>query len=75
MAGVSVFLKQKLPDTIFCRIKERLQDLYVDLGTRDTLKEKMGLCNQNLANTGYSIQIEYEEMYCAGAYFISIEHL
>lgn len=69
---VADFLKQKLPETIFNLIKENFQDIYVDLGTRDTIEEKIKICNQYLVDTGYLIKIEYDETYCAGEYFLSI---
>lgn len=69
---VSLFLKQKLPETAFDCIKGHLSDWYVDLGTKDTIEEKTADCNRALKGTGYSIQAEYEEMYCAGACFLSV---
>lgn len=66
------FLKCNLPETIFCVVKEKLQNLYVDLGTRDNLKEKIDYCNQCLKEAGYFIQLEYEDTYCAGVYFLSV---
>lgn len=69
---VTAFLKQKLPEKIFNIVKEYLYDLYVDLGTRDTIEEKIDVCNQYLIDTGYLIKLEYDETYCAGVYFLSI---
>lgn len=69
---VSVFLKQKLPETVFGGIKGRFFGWYVDLGTKDTIEEKTGTCNQLLNGTGYSIKADYEDDYCAGAYFLSV---
>lgn len=69
---VSLFLKQKLPETAFDYIKEYLSDWYVDLGTKDTIEEKTADCNRALKGTGYSVKAEFEETYCAGAYFLSV---
>ncbi len=58
----------------FHRIADHLQDIYVDIDERDNLEERIGLCNQRLAGTGYSIQVEHDDAYCAWDYFLSVQH-
>ena len=72
---VETFLKQKLPSNLFYNIKQCIQYLYVDLGTKDTIEEQIAACNQYLQNTAYSLLLYYDETYCAGAYFIKVNVL
>ncbi len=72
--SVSLFLKEKLPETAFDCIRGHLSGWYVDLGTKDTMEEKTADCNRALQGTGYSVKAEFEETYCAGAYFLSVMH-
>ena len=69
---VTAFLSKKLPLTVFENVKNCLSDLYVDLGTRDTLEEKIGICNGQLADTDYLLKLDFEYTYCDGAYFLSV---
>jgi len=66
------FLKQHIPGNIFFTIQEHLQKLYVDIDAEDNLEEIVGLCNQYLADTGYLLQLKFDDTYCAGAYFLSV---
>ena len=72
--AVERFLKEKLPETAFDCIRGHLSGWYVDLGTKDTMEEKTADCNRALQGTGYSVKAEFEETYCAGAYFLSVMH-
>lgn len=67
---VSTFLQSKLPESIFSMLTSTLQDIYVDLGTRDTLQDRIFVCNQVLEPYPYCIQLDFEDTYCAGAYFV-----
>lgn len=69
---VADFLKQRLPEDIFSTVQEHLQNIYVDIGAEDNLEEKIGFCNQCLADTDYSLQLDFDDTYCAGDYFLSI---
>jgi len=69
---VSDFLKQKLPDNLFSAMQEHLQNVYVDIDDEDNLKEKVGLCNQCLENTDYSLRLDFDDTYYAGVYFLSV---
>lgn len=69
---VKTFLKHQLPESIFHLISDDLQNLYVDLDTMDTLVEHINICNNHLKTTAYFIQVDYDEMYCAGEYFLSV---
>ena len=71
---VTAFLKGHLPETIFIGIQKYLQDIYVDIDDRDNLQEKIEICNQQLSNSGYHIQIDSDDTYCALAYFLSVKH-
>ena len=71
---VSTFLKGHLPETIFVGIQKYLQDIYVDIDDRDNLQEKIEICNQYLSDSGYYIQIDSDDTYCALAYFLSVKH-
>ena len=66
------FLKQRLPSDIFFTIQEHLQNLYVDIDAEDNLEEKIGFCNQCLKDTNYSLQLNFDDTYYAGAYFLSV---
>ena len=70
---VSIFLKEKLPTAIFTGIQIYLQDIYVDIDDMDNLQEKMAICNQYLSDKKYFIQVEYEDTYCALAYFLTVK--
>lgn len=69
---VACFLKQRLPEDVFCTMQEHLQNLYVDIDAEDNLKEKIDLCNRCLANTDYLLQLDFDDTYYAGAYFLSV---
>ena len=69
---VANFLKLKLPEDIFSIVHGQLQNLYVDIDAEDNLDEKLGLCNQCLADTDYSLRLDFDDTYCAGAYFLSV---
>ena len=69
---VTDFLKQRIPENIFLTIQELLQKLYVDIDAEDNLEETIGFCNQYLADTGYSLQLKFDDTYYAGAYFLSV---
>lgn len=69
---VSAFLQSKLPESIFALLKDVLIDLYVDLGTRDTLQDRVSACNKILESYGYRIQLDFEDTYCAGTYFLQV---
>ncbi len=72
ISQVTSFLKTKLPEDIFSKIEGSLENLYVDIDDKDNMKEKIDYCNQQMKNTCYSINVEYEDTYCAGAYFLSV---
>jgi len=69
---VSNFLKQRFPKDIFFTMQEYLQNLYVDIDAKDNLEEKIGFCNQFLADTDYSLQLDFDDTYYTGAYFLSV---
>ncbi|MDE7207177.1 MAG: hypothetical protein K2N90_08500 [Lachnospiraceae bacterium] len=69
---VTDFLKQQLPEALFLTIQEHLQSLYVDIDAEDNLEEKIGFCNQCLADTDYRLRLEFDDTYYAGIYFLSV---
>ena len=69
---VRAFLKERLPEEAFSGIQDELEDLYVDIDSRDNLREKIDACNGRLA-AGNTLALRYEDTYCAGAYFLSVE--
>lgn len=71
---VTAFLQEKLPEAEFQRIAGHLRDIFVDIDERDNLEEKIGLCNQCLADTGYLLQVKHDETYCTWDYFLSVQH-
>ena len=71
---VFTFLKEHLPATIFVKIQKYLQDIYVNIDDRDNLQEKIQICNQYLLDSGYYINVDSEDTYCALAYFLSVQH-
>lgn len=66
-------LRNKLPESILNLISDDLQNLFVDLGTMDTLVEHIDMCNNHLKKTEYFLQVQYNELYCAGVYFLSVK--
>ena len=66
------FLGERLPEDIFAAVREHLQNIYVDIDAEDNLKEKVDLYNQYLADTKYSLQLDFDDTYYAGVYFLSV---
>ena len=69
---VADFLEQRLPEDIFAAVQEHLQNIYVDIDAEDNLKEKIDLCNQCLADTKYLLQLDFDDTYYTGMYFLSV---
>lgn len=69
---IADFLYQRLPEEIFCKIREGLQDIYVDIDGEDTLEEKIGFCNQCLSDTDFRLHLDFDDTYYAGVYFLSV---
>ena len=69
---ISDFLKQRLPEELYFKMQEYLKKIYVDIDEEDNLEEKIGLCNQSLKATDYSLQLDFDDTYYAGAYFLSV---
>ena len=69
---VAGFLEQRLPEDIFAALREHLQNIYVDIDEEDNLKDKIDLCSQCLADTKYSLQLDFDDTYYAGVYFLSV---
>ena len=69
---VACFLKQRLPEDVFLAMQEHLQNLYVNIDAEDNLEEKIDLCNRCLANTDYLLQLDFDDTYYAGDYFLSV---
>ena len=69
---VTTFLKKKLPEDIFFTMQEHLQNFFVDIDAEDNLKKKIDFCNQCLADTNYLLQLDFDDTYYAGAYFLSV---
>ncbi len=70
---VQSFLKEKLPSDLFGAIEPELEGVYVDIDDEDNLQAKIELCNQRLKGSVFSIHVDYEDTYCAGAYFLWVE--
>ena len=70
--NVASFLKQRLPEDVFCIIQEHLQNLYVDIDADDNLVEEIDFCNQCLVDTDYLLQLDFDDTYYTGAYFLSV---
>lgn len=70
---VTDFLRNKLPGGFFLMIREQLQNLYVDMDGEDNLEEKIGCCNQCLAGTEHVLQLDFDDTYCAGVWFLSMK--
>ena len=66
------FLLQQLPEDIFFKIQKGLQEIYVDIDGEDNLEEKMGFCNQCLSDTNILLQLDFDDTYYAGVYFLSV---
>ena len=69
---ITDFLMQRIPENIFLTIQEFLQKLYVDIDAEDNLEEAIGFCNQRLADTDYALQLQFDDTYYAGAYFLTV---
>lgn len=72
---VASFLKTKLSQAAFGTIEKQCDDMYVDLGTRDTLEESIEVCNQMLNAYGHRIKMDFEDTYCDGTYFLFVESI
>ena len=72
---ITDFLMERLPDDVFYSIRKYLQNVYVDIDDEDNLEEKIGLCNQCLTDTDYSLRLDYDDTYYAGVYFLSLERV
>lgn len=73
--NVIAFLRNKLPKELFCTIEYDIQHLYISLGDYNNVEEQITICNRQLKNTKYSIQLYYDETYCAGVYFLKVNIL
>ena len=69
---VADFLKLRLPEDIFSTVQGQLQNLYVDIDAEDNLGEKISFCDQYLTDTDYSLQLDFDDTYCAGVYFLTV---
>lgn len=73
---VTAFLKQHLPEELFHIIQDNIQQLSVnidnDLEHENHFKKQLNICNQYLAGTDYSLQLHFDDTYCAGVYFLSV---
>ena len=70
---VRTFLKERLPEESFSVIRDDLKDLYVDIDSRDNLRERIDACNSKLETERNILVLKYENTYCAGAYFLFVE--
>ena len=69
---VTIFLEKQLPTDIFNWIKDNIQQIYVDLDAENNLEERIRILNKKLEQKGHLIRLDYDETYCAGAYFLSV---
>ena len=69
---IACFLKQRLPEDVFCTMQEYLQNLYVDIDAEDNLEEKIDFCNGCLVDTDYLLQLDFVDTYYSGTYFLSV---
>lgn len=69
---VTSYLAKNLPTEIFNTIKADIQQIYVDLDAKNNLEEQIGILNKKLEQKGHLIRLDYDETYCAGAYFLSV---
>ena len=69
---VTIFLEKQLPNDIFNWIKDNIQQIYVDLDAENNLEERIRILNKKLEQKGRLIRLDYDETYCAGAYFLSV---
>ena len=69
---VSDFLKRRLPENLFDIIKEDIREIYVDIDDTDNLEECIGTLNERLEEHNCSIQIYFDDLYCAGEYFLTV---
>lgn len=70
---VSNFLKQRLPENLFDIIKEDIREIYVDIDDTDNLEERIGKLNELLEDQNYYIRIYFDDLYCAGEYFLKVD--
>ena len=70
---VSNFLKRQLPENLFDIIKEDIKEIYVDIDDKDNLEESIGTLNERFEEHGYSVQIYFDDLYCAGEYFLKVD--
>ncbi len=64
------YLESKLPENLFEMLEECLDKIYAD--DEDNLMYIIDLCNEYLEDTGYSLNLVFEDTYYDGAYFLSV---
>lgn len=64
------YLESKLPENLFEMLEESLDQIYVD--DEDNLMYIIDDCNEYLEDTGYSLNLVFEDTYYDGAYFLSV---
>ena len=58
---------------MFDIIKEDIREICVDIDDNDNLEECIQILNERLEKHGYSIQIYFDDLYCAGEYFLTVD--
>ncbi len=69
---VAGFLQGKLPEPLFARLREHVSGMYVDLGTKDNLKERVAACCKELIESGWSLRLDFDDTFNDGIYFLSV---
>ena len=74
--AVKGFLKSQLPDTVFESIKNEIGQIYADVDECwGKLDECVDALNNSLEKNGYSVPLDYDDLYSAGEYFLSVKRL
>lgn len=69
---VCSYLRRYLPPELYEKTKGIMQNLYVDMDEDDQLEKRVCQCNQILEASGYRIQLEFDDTYYTGVYFLSV---
>lgn len=66
------YLQQRLPAGLLEGIMKKLAGVVVDLDGEDDLEKRIDSCNKLLVESGYKLQLKFDDTYCAGVYFLSV---
>lgn len=71
---VQAFLRKELPRAVYSQLEELLCDIQADLDEDlEPLEDRVEEWNARLSGTPYTLELELEDTYCSGVYFLSVQ--